>query len=168
MLDVVRVVALLAVTIVTIAWLGGLFRADTVVEPEAVDYEAVARGPQVDSGFALLVPARLPDGWRATSARWGAADRHWHIGILTAEQEYVGVEQSRLDAQAAQETYAPGATEAGAVQVSGRPWVRLVDEQTGALALLDEQPEYTVVVTGSAPETTLAVLAETLAPVPPR
>lgn len=162
MLDVVRVVGLLAIGIVVVGWLAGLFRNDTVVEPSVVNYAAVAEAAQDEADFPLAVPGGLPGGWRATSADWDPADQRWHVGILTEGEDYAGIEQSALDAAAARRTYAPEATEAGTVDVSGQPWVRLVDEQTGAVTLLLEQPESTVVVNGSAPEASLADLATRL------
>ncbi|CAN5857244.1 hypothetical protein BH20ACT6_BH20ACT6_10940 [soil metagenome] len=162
MLDVVRLVALLAVGIVVVAWLGGLFRPDTAVEPVPVDYLAVAATARDEAGFTLVVPDELPDGWRATSARWEPAEARWHLGVLTADDEYVGLEQVSGDAATARAAYAPDATEAGAVNVAGRPWLRLVEEETGAVALLDERRASTLVVTGSAPEPTLTGFAERL------
>lgn len=167
MADVVRVVVLLAVGIVTIGWLGSLFRADTVVEPAAVDYAAIAATAQDAAGFELVVPADLPDGWRATSARWHPDEQRWHLGLLTAEDQYVGLEQLPAGVSEARTAYAPDATEAGSVTVGGRTWMRLVDEDTGAVTLLREWRSSTVLVNGSAPEPALEGFARLVTASPP-
>ncbi len=160
MADVVRVVVLFAVGIVTIGWVGGLFRADTVVEPAAVDYAAIAATAQDAADFELAVPADLPDGWRATSARWHSGEQRWHLGLLTAEDEYVGLEQLSAGVSEARNAVAPGSTQAGSVMIAGRSWMRLVDEDTGAVTLLRDLRSSTLLVSGSAPEPALVGFAE--------
>lgn len=141
-----------------IGWLGGLFREEPVVTPDPVDYVSVASAAGRDARFPLAVPSALPDGWRATSARWDRIDEHWHIGILTADDEYVGVEQSGSGSEETRRRYAPGTTEDGTVAVAGRQWLRLLDDD-GTVTLLREAGESTTVVSGSVSERTLVAFA---------
>lgn len=157
--DVVRVVVLLALGIVLAGWLGSLFRNQPEVEPDTVDYRAIAAAAQEGAGFPLTVPSRLPQAWRATSARWDPTDRQWHIGVLTGDEEYVGLEQSGAGLAQARRAFAPDSTQAGTVDVARRPWLRFVDGQTGEVTLMEERSRSVVAVTGSVPEATLAAYA---------
>ena len=69
------------------------------------------------------------------------------------------VEQSADEASALVAAHAGGASEAGTVDVQGRPWWRFVDEQSGEVALVRERPLASILVTGSAPEPTLVGVA---------
>jgi len=159
--DVVRAVVVLAAGVLVLAWAAGLFREDTVVEPEPVDYLAVAAQARPEAGFALARPAELPAGWRATSARWAPGDRLWHLGMLTADEEYIEVEQSDDPAVVAAANEA-NPTPAGSVDVEGTPWRRLVDEETGEVSLVYRSADSTTLVTGTAPHATLNSFAATL------
>ena len=150
-----------AAGVLVVAWAAGLFRSDTVVEPESVDYRAIAAEAEPEAGFVLAVPADLPTAWRATSARWDPGDRLWHLGILTADEEYVEVEQSDDPAVVAAANEAEP-TPAGSVDVEGTAWRRLVDEPAGEVSLVYRSSNSTTLVTGTAPEATLTAFAATL------
>jgi len=156
--DMVRGVVLLGVAVVLVGWFLGLFRNDTVVEPDAVDYAAVAEQAQPGAPFALAVPSSLPEGWRATSARFDPGDDSWHVGILTEDDRYAGIEQSPEDASRVVEEFADGSVAAGSVEIVGRPWRRLVDVGDGEVTLV-RRGAHTTLVTGSAPEPSLVLLA---------
>jgi len=64
----------------------------------AVDAVAVAAGSQQVAGFGLVVPT-WPNGWTVTSARLepvpnDISHHMWHIGVVTADNGYVQLEQS--------------------------------------------------------------------------
>jgi Protein of unknown function (DUF4245) len=61
----------------------------------AVDYEAVVARARADKQLLVLAPERLPLGWKATSASYtSGASPSWHLGILTDDSKYVGVEEA--------------------------------------------------------------------------
>ncbi len=157
--DMVRGVVLLGVAVVLVGWFLGLFRDDTVVEPDAVDYPAVAEQAQSGAPFALAVPSSLPEGWRATSARFDPGDDSWHVGILTEDDRYAGIEQSADGAARLVEEFADGSAAAGRVEIAGRQWRRLVDAGDGEVTLVRRGAQVTTLVTGSAPEPSLVLLA---------
>ena len=71
-------------------------RSDKPIDRD-VDYRAVAA--QVQTGVdEPLVSPELPAGWRANAAKWrsGANDQmpSWYIGLLTAENEFIGLTQA--------------------------------------------------------------------------
>jgi hypothetical protein len=130
------------------------FRAVNRNEPEspvrAVDYQQTldyARG-QVD--FPLLAPASLPDGWRATSADFVPEPPRWHLGVLTDENRYVGLEQSRGSLEKMVETYVDREAVRGrTVQVEGEAW-RTWSDGDGDTALARVDDEVTTLVVGTA------------------
>ncbi len=152
-----RVVVLLAVGVLVVGWFGGLFRSDTVVEPRTVDYRGIAAAAGADAGFPLAAPQTLPAGWRATSARWEPAERRWHLGILTGDDEYVAVEQSAGGDPA---DVLPAAAEpAGRVAVGGTRWQRFTVAGAQEVALLRRSGEVVTVVAGSVGEPELVAFA---------
>jgi hypothetical protein len=130
------------------------FRAVNRNEPEspvrAVDYQQTldyARG-QVD--FPLLAPASLPEGWRATSADFVPEPARWHLGVLTDEDRYVGLEQSRSSLEKMVETYVDREAVRGkTVQVEGEAW-RTWTDGDGDTALTRVDDEVTALVVGTA------------------
>lgn len=71
-------------------------RSDKPIDRD-VDYRAVAA--QVQTGVdEPLVSPELPAGWRANAAKWrsGANGQmpSWYIGLLTAENEFIGLTQA--------------------------------------------------------------------------
>jgi hypothetical protein len=114
-----------------------------------VDYAADAEFAREGAGFELLAPATLPEGWRATTARFlsGAGER-WHLGVLTDEDRYVGLEQSAEPPAAMVEEHVdPEARRGDPVDIDGAQWSTWTDEG-GDLALVREQPGTTTLVVG--------------------
>ena len=164
--DIVRSVLVLALAIVVVAWVAGLFRSDTVVEPETVDYLAVAQEATAVAPYELLAPSALPAGWRATQAEWDPATDHWHLGLLTEDDEYVGVEQQRdITVDELVETYAEGSEPEGDIAVGGLRWLVFVDPDEDRTAIVSRDDEVATMVLGSASATSLGAFAQTLQPV---
>jgi hypothetical protein len=93
--------AALLVTVVAVgAFVGfrGVFRDQPDVTREPVDYLATVRALQRE-GVAVVYPARLPQGWIATSIDYVPGERPaWGIGMLTDDGRYVGLRQGDADA----------------------------------------------------------------------
>ncbi|MFW6774566.1 DUF4245 family protein [Nocardioides sp. CPCC 205120] len=75
------------------------FRADpaSVAPVEEVDYLSAVRAGQ-ESGFPVLYPAELPDGWQATSARLPFGEQpEWTLGMLVDGERFAGVKVTLVD-----------------------------------------------------------------------
>lgn len=116
-----------------------------------VDYVEVAEFARGEAGFNLLAPESLPSGWRATSATYTPPpDEAWHLGVLTAEERYVGLEQATSSPESMVETYVgEEATRAGKVEIAGRSWTAWSDPG-GDQALVRRGDEITTLVVGTA------------------
>ena len=130
-----------------------VFRAVNRNEPEspvrAVDYQQTLDYARGQADFPLLAPASLPEGWRATSVNFVPEPVRWHLGVLTDEDRYVGLEQSRSSLDKMVETYVDREAVRGEpVQVEGQTWRTWTDEG-GDTALTREDGEVTTLVVGT-------------------
>lgn len=126
-----------------------LNRTEVDTTPPTVDYRKVVASVREQSDFPVLAPARLPEGWRATSARFRPEPGSWHLGVLTDQQRYVGLEQARTSVSDLVETYVDAeAVPGGPVEVGGRTWRTWTDEG-GDVALTREQGGVATLVVSS-------------------
>jgi Protein of unknown function (DUF4245) len=134
-----------------------LNRSEPASPVQPVDYQETLGFAQDAVGFALLAPPSLPDGWRATSATFVPEPPRWHLGVLTDENRYIGLEQSRSSVDRMVETYVDReAVKGRPVQVAGETWQTWTDDG-GDTALTRVQDGVAVLVVGT-PE--LAVLVD--------
>ena len=125
---------------------------DQDVDPvKTVDYQPVAEQARSAKKLFVLTPEPMPDGWRATSVSYvpGRAPR-WHLGILTDDQKYVGIEESlSSEKDVVAEFVDPDAERGRDVRLKGRTW-HVWTDSGGDYALVLPTPKETVLVGGSA------------------
>ncbi|GAA1938604.1 DUF4245 domain-containing protein [Nocardioides marmoribigeumensis] len=154
--------------VVLLAVIGGYvaFRAvnrNDVADPvTAFDWRGPATYARQQADFTVLTPSRLPDGWIATSARWtGGREQHWHLGLLTGQRQYVGVEQEDRSVDDMVHEYVdPDAARGKDVRIDGRTWQSWFDDQDQALVL--EQEDVTTLVVGTLDRGTVEDFVATL------
>ena len=124
-------------------------RNDPAGPVRAIDYARDADFARDQAGFEVRAPASLPEGWRATTARYvPGADERWHLGMLTEDDRYVGLEQSAASADAMVEEHVDEeATRGDPVSVAGAEWSTWRDDG-GDLALVREDAGTTTLVVG--------------------
>jgi hypothetical protein len=152
--------AMIVLAVLLLAWLG--FRSLTSDDPDSavrtVDYAQVVAPARKAASFDLVAPASLPTGWRATSAGFtDTVPQHWHLGVLTDRNRYVGLEQGdRSVSSMVQEYVDPDARHGKPVDVGGRRWSTYTDAG-GDLALVRQHDRTTTLVVGhDVPQATLA------------
>jgi hypothetical protein len=124
-------------------------RADPASPVHAIDYGREADFARKQASFDLLAPPTLPEGWRATTVEFvpGPANR-WHLGILTGQERYVGLEQSADSVAKMVETHVdPDAAKGAPVLVDGQPWATYTDSG-GDRALVRRAGGTTTLVVG--------------------
>ena len=130
-----------------------VLRSVTSNDPEpsvqSVDFATQVPAARKAAAFDLVAPARLPTGWRATSVGYtDSPASHWHIGVLTDKDRYVGLEQGNQDVRSAVEQYVdPDATRGGTAQVGGLSWRRYTDTKNDT-ALVRRAGRTTTLVVG--------------------
>jgi hypothetical protein len=89
-------------------------------------------------------PAPMPAGWTATSVEFRTPEQSpitWHLGIVTNEKKYVGLEQSNVTGPKFQSEELGKTTDDGTSSVEGVTWQRKV--------LLERKNENALVLVGS-------------------
>ncbi len=93
---------LLAAMVVTVLFVGAYvgFRALTRDQPELepdVDYASCVAYLQ-EADVSVVYPQELPSGWRANVIHYARGNpSEWRIGLLTDDDEFVGVVQQEAD-----------------------------------------------------------------------
>jgi hypothetical protein len=131
-------------------------RNDPADPVKAVDYKHPAEYARSSADFDVLVPRPLPDGWIATSARYvDEPEQSWHLGMLTHDRRYVGLEQAERPASSMVEEFVDeNAVQGGQVRLGGQSWQRWSDRGDD-VALVRTGTGVTTLVVGTVPETTL-------------
>ena len=138
-------------------------REDPADPVEAVEFKRAATYARTQADFDLLAPDRLPEGWIATSVRYrGGEEQSWHLGVLTDEKRYVGLEQSgRTVPDMVEDFVDEEASQGEDVSVAGETWESWTDDDED-LALVREADGVTTLVVGRVPLATLEQLIATL------
>src|SRR5699024_10972737 len=115
-----------------VAWglrLGGLVAVGVHSRPtrrspgRPVDWTATVAGGRDAVDYPVLAPSQLPEGWRATSARVKPGEDHaWHLGVLTDDDEYLGLEQATVAETTLIKKFAEDSTPSGKMRVNGEQW----------------------------------------------
>ena len=143
--------AMIVLAVLLLAWLG--FRSLTSDDPDSavrtIDYAQVVAPAREAASFDLVAPASLPTGWRATSAGFtDTVPQHWHLGVLTDQDRYIGLEQGPATVRSFVEKYVDeAASRTGSVDVAGRRWTSYTDSG-GDLALVRRDGGDTTLVVG--------------------
>lgn len=140
-----------------------LFQEEPQDPVEPVDITRPVEYARGQAEFPLLAPAELPEGWIATSVRFTDGDEQaWHLGFLTGERRYVGLEQAELPAATMVEQHVDEeATEGEEIAVAGEQWQRWAAPDDD-LALVREGDDVTTLVVGRVSQETLEELLTSL------
>jgi len=165
--DALRTTAVLLLIIAFLAGAQRLLSRPGEGDPvPPVDYVAKWEAARDVAPFEVLAPPRLPEGWRATSVRYVPGDdATWHIGVLTDEDKYVGIEQAVGGVEVLLDEFAAGADSEGNVDLGGAEWelLRQGDETT----LVRDDGGSATLVTGDAGQADVELVAGSLSAGPP-
>ena len=151
--------AMLVLGVLIIGWvtIRSLTSDDPSSPVQQVDYARDVPLARKAADFDLVAPPRLPRGWRATTVRYTPAPgAHWHLGVLTDERRYVGLEQSRDSVRSMVEEFVDESASRGRpADVAGEAWSTYTDAG-GDLALVRRAGTTTTLVVGhQVPRSTL-------------
>jgi hypothetical protein len=160
--DMLRSILVIGVLLLGLAAVGYWFQVKPDNTVEAVDYVTAAEEARGDAAFDVLAPSSLPKGWKATTVRYESGERgQWHLGVLTDQDEYIGLEQTGIGTQRAIERFAPKTEATGKATVGGQSW-QVRQSGRGENTLVREDGDITIIVTGTADLATIKDYAETL------
>ena len=130
-----------------------------------IDYTVQLAEARKAAPYRVLAPEPMPDGWQATSAEVRAPEGGpvtWHLGVVTADKLYVGLEQSNGAAPRFIADELGRVRDDGTSAVSGSTWQRkaLLDRDERAIVVTGSG--VTTIVTGSADYPALETFAAAL------
>lgn len=115
----------------------------------AVNYQQSVAAARSADDLDVVAPPRLPSGWQATSVRFlPGSEAHWHLGVLTDQSRYVGLEQADEPIPSMVREYVDEeAVRGDPVDVAGGSWTTYTDSG-GDLALVRRDGRTTTLVIG--------------------
>jgi hypothetical protein len=145
-------------------------RVNSVSGPP-VDVHASAVAVQNETGWPIVEPVGLPEGWTETSARYvRSSDGYmtWHAGYQTPSGTYVAVEQTKDGSRDWVTTQTNRAPAEGTIEVAGEEWTKYIRDtkvQNSLVHLPRSPDELTTLVTGTASFEDMTFFIEHLEPV---
>ncbi|MGW7683738.1 DUF4245 domain-containing protein [Kribbella sp. NPDC054772] len=132
---------------------------------KAVEYTAQLQDARKAASW-VLGPEPMPSGWTATSVEFRSPQQEpmtWHLGVVTNEKKYVGLEQSNVSGGKYLADKLGRTTDDGTTTVDGVTWQRKVLlDRKGENALVRIGSGVTTIVTGNAGYPALETFAVTL------
>lgn len=162
--------ALVFLLLVVLGWVGfHALTSDKKATPvPTVDWSAWVKAGRSEQRLATFAPDRLPAGWRATSVHYvGGNQPQWHLGMLTDQGRYVGIEEALAATKDLVSQYVDESAVRGKdVRLGGETWQSWSDSG-GDHALVRSvvvggRPYESVLVGGSADAATVQRFAATL------
>lgn len=138
-----------------------------------VDIHASAVSVVKDTGLPLVEATDLPQGWKATSARYVRGTdglMTWHAGYQAPSGSYVAVEQTKDATNAWVEAQTNRAGQTGTREAGGRTWTTYVRDTKVQNSMLDRPSAagaLTTLLTGTASFEEMDVVARHLTVVRP-
>ncbi len=158
--------------VVAVVVAGGWYligRPNEAVQPvKTLDWTVQVKAARADQKLLTFAPTTLRDGWRARSARYfTGSDPHWHLGLLTDRDNYIGVDEGKDSARELVAEFVDKNAEQGEdVRLGERTWQSWTDAG-GDYALtwtllVDGVLVESVIVVGTAPEDVIRTFTGTL------
>lgn len=159
----VRSLLLFVVVIALVYGCNRVLADDTPPPVDTVDYSSQLDSAEQAAGYEVLAPDSLPDGWRATSVDVEQTGDvvAWHLGFLTPDDRYVGLEQTNGDLDPAVAAQIGGVSGGEPIEVAGRRW-EVYRNDSGDNALVRVDNGVTTVVNGTPDVDVLLRFAEAL------
>jgi hypothetical protein len=136
-----------------------------VEKVRAVEYTAQLEDARKAASW-VRGPEPMPSGWQATSVEFLAPEQApmtWHLGVVTDQKKYVGLEQSNVIRPQFQSDKLGRTSDDGTATVGNVVWQRkILLDRKGENALVLAGSGVTTIVTGNAGYPALEAFASTL------
>ena len=159
--DIFRSIAVLGGIILTLFVVGRIVTITPDQPTRAVDYREAVESSRTVAEFDLYAPRSLPEGWRATSVRF--EENAWHLGVVTDDDDYIGLEQVTDSTKRAIERFGEGSSAFGETVIGGETW-SLRTGPDDDLTYVRRDTGNTIVVTGTAPRPVMERYISSLSP----
>jgi hypothetical protein len=118
--DALRTIGVLGALLIASFFVGKFFTVQPDRPTSIVNLSDAVAGAKGIAKFDVIAPKVLPAGADATSARF--EPRMWHLGVLTKDAEYIGLEQATVKPATLVHDFAATSRAAGSAQIAGRTW----------------------------------------------
>lgn len=145
--DALRTIGVLGALLIASFFVGKIMTVKPDRPEVRVELADAVTGAKSVARFDVVAPKALPKGWVATSARSDADT--WHLGVLTPDNKYVGLEQAPLKPTTIIADFAPKSRAAGTIQIHGQSW-QMRTEPDGDRIYVRKVGSTSVLVIGSA------------------
>lgn len=138
-----------------------------------VDYQAAVANARLQQTWPILIPASIPEGFKATSARFepesygSSGDVRWYLGFQTPSQEFVSLWQSDGPVKKVVAAASNNATCDGSTKIGGVTWSKCEVPDPITRAMYKTDGEVTTIVSGTASWDELTAFASSLTPAKP-
>ena len=159
--DMLRSLGVVLAVVAVILFLNARDESPTV---RSTGYTGALREARAAAPYDVLGPVGLSREWRANSARAPREDAGvtLHIGFVTPEGEYAGLEQGAGASKRFVDRFVDGSESTGSVTIAGRTWERREGGEPEPRGLVLRIGPSTVVVAGTAEWAELEELAASL------
>ena len=160
---------LIAAAVLLLTPARGLVFPDKANKMQPVDYSSELTGWRELTGTSALAPSGLPKSWRANAASLDHTDPQagisMHIGFVTADNKYAGLDESTMSPQAelAAVLGDSGQKVTGTLTIGGVTWQTRTSDR-GERAFTRAAGKILVIVTGNATNAELQALCADLVP----
>lgn len=158
--DALRTIGVLGGFLIAAFFVGQVMTVRPDRPATTVKLADAVQGARSVARFDVVAPRRLPDGARATSARFTASA--WHLGVVTADGKYIGLEQAPVQPATLIHDVAPRSRPSGSARVGGQVWSGRV-ESDGDRVYVRDMGESSVLVVSSADAGVVERYVESLA-----
>ncbi|WP_375002537.1 DUF4245 domain-containing protein [Aeromicrobium sp. CTD01-1L150] len=146
--DIVRSVLVLGVLVLGIWFAAQIFTTTPERPVQGKDLEQTVDASRATvTEFDLLAPTSLPQDWMVSSAR--PAPASWDLNVLTADDEYIGLQQALMSEQELIDGRDGSFAQTGTAEVAGREWTLWEAGRETALTRSDD--DVATLVLGTAP-----------------
>jgi membrane-bound ClpP family serine protease len=119
--DGLRTIGVLGALLIAAFFVGQIMTVKPDRPESRVELADAVAGAKASATYDVVAPRALPTGWIATSTRFGPDA--WHLGVLTDDNKYVGLEQAVSSPKTIVADFAPKSRAAGEVTIAGEPWM---------------------------------------------
>lgn len=118
--DALRTIGVLGALLVASFFVGKVMTVHPDRPTSTVKLSDAVAGARDIAKFNVIAPTSLPAGADATSARFGP--HGWHLGVLTKDNKYLGLEQEAAKPATLIHDFAASSRPAGVAKIAGRTW----------------------------------------------
>jgi hypothetical protein len=160
--DALRTIGVLGALLIASFFVGKFFTVHPDRPTSTVELSDAVAGARGIAKFDVIAPKALPAGADATSARFGP--QMWHLGVLTSDNKYLGLEQATVKPTTLVRDFAPESRATGSAQIAGRTWSVRTESDGDRIYVRDFGPTSVLVISSAGKAATEAYVSSLVVP----